>query len=116
MIWEYYLEGLGGLIYDFEKNNITTAKGDRVDLSIVFFYPTIADEVISLVFKLNSITFHVGFSEETREHADLYHGSISRLERQKDDLVKQLAPRFLTQEAEEEIASLYLQLQPLLSV
>ncbi|KAI4665314.1 uncharacterized protein J4E78_002774 [Alternaria triticimaculans] len=113
IVYELYLPDTEST-YDAKTHKFTITNKEADDMSLGFTCHTILEELLCRAFEVN-LTFHAAFVHTPRESDDQWVDDIGHILLHKEDVVDQMARRFLTEAGEEEIATCYPQFQPILS-
>jgi len=113
IVYELYLPNTEST-YDAKTHKFTITNKEADDMSLGFTCHTILEELLCRAFEVN-LTFHAAFVHTPRESDDQWVDDIGHILLYKEDVVDEMARRFLTEAGEEEIAACYPQLQPILS-
>jgi len=113
-IYGYYLLCDTGLKYDFDKNKLTRADGEHIDLSLTYACRQAAAELHGLALRLNKITFRTVSPGASRYNVGMFDMALGKLHMKKNYLLDQIAQSYLTDESEGLICAVYPQFAPLL--
>lgn len=114
LIYYHYLHVDGGYTYNFVTNKLVGADNWLISLALTLTCSQVAAEMQGLALALNKITFRTYHSEETNEDAALLHKSLNTAQGAKYRLLDAMAPRYLTADMSELVATRYPRLRPLL--
>jgi len=113
IVYELYLPDTDST-YDAKTHMFTITNKEANDMSLGFTCHTILEELLCRAFEVN-LTFHAAFVHTLRESDDQWVDDIGHILLYKEDVVDEMARRFLTEAREEEIAACYPQFQPILT-
>ncbi|KAI4960927.1 hypothetical protein J4E86_002554 [Alternaria arbusti] len=113
IVYELYLPDTDST-YDAKTHKFTITNQEANDMSLGFTCHTILEELLCRAFEV-TLTFHAAFVHTPPESDDQWVDDIGHILLYKEDVVDEMARRFLREAGEEEIAACYPQFQPILS-
>ena len=113
-IYGHYLLCDTGLEYNFDKNKLTRADGEHIDLSLTYVCRQAAAELHGLALRLNTVTFRTARPSESSNNLGLFCAALRKLHRNKNRLLDEIARSGLTDKSEAFISLVYPQFAPLL--
>ena len=113
-IYGHYLYCESGLEYDFDKNKLTWANGEHIDLSLTYACRQAAAELHGLTLRLNTVTFRSTSPGASRYNIGMFDMALHKLHTAKNCFLVQIAQSCLTDESERLICLVYPQFAPLL--
>lgn len=114
IIYTLYTQVDGGYAYNFATNQLVRADGGYTDNALILTCRQVAAEIQGLALTMNKITFRTYHSEETNEVAAHFHNSLSTAQGAKYRLLDAIAPRYLTVDMIQTIATEYPFSRPIL--
>ncbi|KAF2437281.1 hypothetical protein P171DRAFT_425548 [Karstenula rhodostoma CBS 690.94] len=114
IIYRHYVDDRDGYVYDFERNKLTHANGDRIDLSFSLVCRQISSEIAGVALDANEVVFRTYCSEKTKFKAAECSIAIRKIRDFQSLLVNELAPRFLTSNVANTVSTCFPQFRPVL--
>ena len=112
LIYHHYLSSETGLEYDSDKNRLTTADGEGIDLSLEYTCRVPAAELQGLALRLNKVTFRIAYTDTSRRKPLWFRHALQKLNWNKIALLERAAHICLTEEKEKRTNLVYLQFVP----